>query len=146
MLKKENHNLLILLKHVITLLKPQLDQKQLQVVQPAQPVFLVVDGWQFEQVLQNLLDNAIHHSPHGGTIIVGWQVSQHAVLVTVSDQGPGLEGVDIAELFTPFYSKRSGGTGLGLAIAKKIILDHQGSIGAETLDQGGAQFSIFLPR
>lgn len=145
-LKKENHNLLILLKHVITLLKPQLEQKQLQVVQPVQPVFLVVDGWQFEQVLQNLLDNAIHYSPHGGTITVDWQVSQPAVLITVSDQGPGLEGVDMTALFTPFYSKRSGGTGLGLAIAKKIILDHQGSIGAETLAQGGAQFSIFLPR
>ena len=145
-LQKENHDLLVLLQNVITLLTPQLENKQLRVITPVQPVFLVVDGWQFEQVLQNLLDNAIHYSPQGGTITVTWRVSQHAVLVTVQDQGPGLDKTDISEVFTPFYSKRSGGTGLGLAIAKKIILDHQGSIGAETLPQGGAQFSIFLPR
>ncbi|ESA33860.1 histidine kinase [Leptolyngbya sp. Heron Island J] len=145
-LQKENHNLLVLLQNVITLLTPQLENKQLRVVTPVESVSLVVDGWQFEQVLQNLLDNAIHYSPQGGTITVDWQVSQHAVLISVRDQGPGLDGSDISELFTPFYSKRSGGTGLGLAIAKKIILDHQGSIGAETLPQGGAQFSIFLPR
>jgi signal transduction histidine kinase len=145
-LKKEDHNLLTLLQHVITVLKPQLDKKQLTVIQPTKSIHLVVDGWQFEQVLQNLLDNAIHFSPVGGTITVGWQISQHTVLVTVSDQGPGLKGVHISDLCTPFYSKRAGGTGLGLAIAKKIILDHQGSIGAKTLSQGGAQFSIFLPR
>ncbi len=145
-LKKEEHNLLTLLQNVIAVLKPQLDKKQLRVLQPAQPIHLVVDGWQFEQVLQNLLDNAIHFSPVGGTITIGWQISQQSVLITVSDQGPGLEGVEQTDIFTPFYSKRTGGTGLGLAIAKKIILDHQGSISAKTLPQGGAQFSIFLPR
>jgi signal transduction histidine kinase len=53
---------------------------------------------------------------------------------------------DLENLFTPFYSKRPGGTGLGLAIAKKIILDHQGSLWAQNLPVGGAQFSMSLPR
>lgn len=145
-LRPEDHNLLVLLKAVVALLKPGLEQKNLTVTMPDTPVSLNVDGWQFEQVLQNLLDNAIHVSPSGGTITVDWQVSQYAILITVSDQGPGLDDVDIDKLFDPFYSKRPGGTGLGLAIAKKIILDHQGSIGAESLHRGGAQFSIFLPR
>ena len=107
---------------------------------------VVVDGWQFEQVLQNLLDNAIYYSPVGGTITINWHGPPKAVLVTIRDQGPGIgDESDPQELFLPFYSQREGGTGLGLAIAKKIILDHQGSIGAETLPQGGAQFSVFLP-
>ncbi|MBX2864522.1 MAG: HAMP domain-containing histidine kinase [Leptolyngbyaceae cyanobacterium MAG.088] len=143
-LKKEDHNLLTLLQKVIALLQPQLDKKQLTLVQP-DPMNIVVDGWQFEQVLQNLIDNAIHVSPTGGKITVGCHTSQDGVLITVSDQGPGLDGMNSSELFTPFYSTREGGTGLGLAIAKKIILDHQGRIEAETLPQGGAQFSIFLP-
>ncbi len=145
-LKRGNHDLLVLLTNIVTLLQPSLETKQLRVSRPVESVSLHVDGWQIEQVLQNLLENAIYVSPAGGTITVNWQVSQQSVLITVSDQGPGLAGVSEDELFAPFYSKRSGGTGLGLAIAKKIVLDHQGSIGAETQPQGGAQFSIYLPR
>ncbi|MGD1948966.1 MAG: sensor histidine kinase [Leptolyngbyaceae cyanobacterium] len=145
-LKKENHNLLVLLQNVVQLLKPRIDAKQLTIAQPSQAMPVVVDGWQFEQVLQNLLDNAIYYSPVGGTITINWHGPPKAVLVTIRDQGPGIgDESDPQELFLPFYSQREGGTGLGLAIAKKIILDHQGSIGAETLPQGGAQFSVFLP-
>ena len=145
-LEKQTHNLLSLLQNVIQLLRPKIEAKQLNIAYPSQTLSVVVDGWQFEQVLQNLLDNAMDFSPVGGTITVDWHVSNQAVLVTIRDQGPGLgEETDPQELFLPFYSRRSGGTGLGLAIAKKIVLDHQGSIGAETLAQGGAQFSIFLP-
>ncbi|MEO0394477.1 MAG: HAMP domain-containing sensor histidine kinase [Cyanobacteria bacterium P01_A01_bin.137] len=146
-LRRENHSLSTLLQDAMVLLSPRIVDKQLTIEQTAaRPVSLIVDGWQMAQVLQNLLDNAIHFSPRGGTIAVSWQVSQHAVLITISDQGPGLEGSNISELFDPFYSNRTGGTGLGLAIAKKIILDHDGSIGAETLARGGAKFSVFLPR
>ena len=144
-LRQQDYVLSVLLQNVIVLLTPRIQDKRLTVVYPAQPVSLTVDGWQFEQVLQNLLDNAIHFSPAGSTITVDWHVSQHETLVSISDQGPGLAGGESA-VFDPFYSKRTGGTGLGLAIAKKIILDHQGSIRAETLFQGGAQFSIVLPR
>lgn len=145
-LRQEPHSVGILLQNAIKLLQPSLDKKHLTVIQPAKSLSLQVDGWQLTQVFQNILDNAIHFSPLGGTITVDWQVSQHGVLITVSDQGPGLGEIDRAELFSPFYSKRSGGTGLGLAIAKKIILDHTGSIEAETLASGGAKFSISLPR
>ncbi|MEM1240973.1 MAG: HAMP domain-containing sensor histidine kinase [Cyanobacteria bacterium P01_H01_bin.26] len=144
-LRQQEHALSVLLQNVITLLTPRIKDKRLTIVYPPQPVSLIVDGWQFEQVLQNVLDNAIHFSPPGGTITVDWHVSQHETVVSIRDQGPGLAGSE-SSVFDPFYSKRAGGTGLGLAIAKKIILDHQGSIRAETLAQGGAQFSIVLPR
>lgn len=145
-LRREEHSLRLLLERVVSLLRPSLDRKRLTVRYPTQSASLTVDGWQFEQVLQNLLDNAIHFSPEGGTITVDWQVSDQAVLLSILDQGPGLADTDSAELFSPFFSKRPGGTGLGLAIAKKIILDHDGSIGAETDPCGGAKFSVFVPR
>lgn len=145
-LKREQHDLLKLLRAVKALLAPQLAAKKIKVTHPAHSVELAVDCWQFEQVLQNLLDNAIHFSPVGSTLSVDWRIFQQEILITVSDEGPGLAHVDLAQVFNPFYSQRDGGTGLGLAIAKKIILDHQGSIWAETLPQGGAQFSIVLPR
>ncbi|MGD1856131.1 MAG: sensor histidine kinase [Leptolyngbyaceae cyanobacterium] len=143
-IQPDNHDLLVLLQNAVTLLQPKIAAKNLTVVQPHCSVPLMVDGWQIEQVLQRLLDNAIQVSPVGGIITVGWQTSAQAVLITISDQGPGLDGVDIKQLFELADSRHSDGA--GLAIAKKIILDHQGSIGAETLFQGGAKFSIFLPR
>ncbi|NEP62581.1 MAG: HAMP domain-containing histidine kinase [Symploca sp. SIO2G7] len=145
-LRREAHSLLTLSKNVVMVLGPRLDKKQLTISQPNQSAFVMVDGWQFEQVLQNLLDNAIHFSPKGGKITVSWQECDQAVSITISDQGPGLNGIDRDQLFSPFFSKRPGGTGLGLAIAKKIVLDHGGRISAETGPQGGAKFSIFLPR
>ncbi|MEM7795804.1 MAG: HAMP domain-containing sensor histidine kinase [Cyanobacteria bacterium P01_C01_bin.118] len=145
-MRRDHHDLLALLRNVLPLLTPALEAKQLNVVQPEKSVGLVVAGWQIEQVLQNLLDNAIHFSPVGGTITVNWQVAQQAVLIGISDQGPGLGDVNSDDVFTPFFSKRSNGTGLGLAIAKKIVLDHQGRIDAETLPRGGAKFSVYLPR
>ncbi|MFE1745578.1 sensor histidine kinase [Coleofasciculus sp. H7-2] len=127
-------------------LQPWLEQKQLYVRYPEKPITLAGDRWQMKQVFDNLLSNAVHFSPPGGIITCNWQVFQSEVIVEVSDLGSGLSEEDLKQVFTPFYSKRPGGTGLGLAIAKKIILDHQGTIWVENLPSGGAQFSFTLPR
>ncbi|MEO1622517.1 MAG: HAMP domain-containing sensor histidine kinase [Cyanobacteria bacterium J06632_3] len=145
-LKREQHDLQKIVKAVIQLLLPRLREKRLQIRYPQQSAMLTVDCWQFQQVLQNILDNAAHFSPEGAAIVVDWRTFEQEVLISITDQGPGLQDVDPAQLFNPFYSQRDGGTGLGLAIAKKIILDHHGSIWAENLATGGAQFSIVLPR
>lgn len=126
--------------------QPWLQQKHLQVHYPDTPLAIGVDGWQMKQVLSNLLNNAIHFSPPESTVTWNWCGFQHEVLIEVRDQGPGLSEEDLQNAFTPFYSRRPGGTGLGLAIAKKIILDHQGSLWVQNLASGGAQFSFTLPR
>lgn len=127
-------------------LQPWLEEKQLHIRYPEKPVTLAGDRWQMKQVFDNLLSNAVHFSPPGGMITCNWQVFQSEVIVEVSDCGSGLSEEDLKQVFTPFYSKRPGGTGLGLAIAKKIILDHRGTIWVENLPSGGAQFSFTLPR
>lgn len=127
-------------------LQPWLDQKQLQIFYPDASTTLAVDRLQIKQVFANLLSNAVHFSPHSGTITCKWQIFQGEVLIQISDQGPGLSPEDLQQVFTPFYSRRVGGTGLGLTIAKKIVLDHQGSLWARNLSGGGAQFSLLLPR
>ncbi|KAM3101425.1 sensor histidine kinase [Phormidesmis sp. 146-12] len=130
----------------VTQLKEAIADKQLEIHYSNSSAMLTVDGWQIRQVFDNLLSNAIHFSPPGSTISCHWQVFHSEVLIEFSDQGSGLSPTDLTQAFVPFYSRRSGGTGLGLAIAQKIILDHQGSLWAENLPQGGAQFSIVLPR
>lgn len=142
----ETHDLRTILADSIQGLQPWLDQKQLQINYPESPFMLAVDRGQIRQVFDNLLSNAVHFSPAGGTIICQWQIFLHEVLFEISDQGLGLSEEDLKQAFTAFYTRREGGTGLGLAIAKKIILDHQGNLWVQNLPQGGAQFSFTLPR
>jgi signal transduction histidine kinase len=127
-------------------LQPLINQKQLQISLPEHSTTLAIDRLQMKQVFDNLLSNAVHFSPETGTITCSWQVFQGEVLIKVSDGGTGLSKEDIQKIFTPFYSRRPGGTGLGLTIAKKIVLDHHGSIWCQNLLEGGAQFSLILPR
>lgn len=140
------HDIHILMAETIQELQPWIEEKQLNIVYSPVPVMLMVDRVQIKQVFTNLLNNAIHFSPKFGTIHVNWQVFQGEVLIQITDQGRGLSDNDLKKLFTPFYSQRPGGTGLGLTIAKKIVLDHQGSLWAQNSPEGGAQFSFTLLR
>jgi len=140
------HDLKIVLTESIKGLQPWLDQKQLHMSYPDTAFTVAVDRSQIKQVFDNLLSNAVHFSPFGGTVTCQWQIFRHEVLFEISDQGPGLSEEDLKQAFTGFYSRRPGGTGLGLAIAKKIILDHHGNLWVQNLPGGGAQFSFTLPR
>ncbi|MBD1808390.1 HAMP domain-containing histidine kinase [Microcoleus sp. FACHB-SPT15] len=145
-LQLDYYDLREILEESIAGLQPWIQQKQLRIDYPVTPLKLKVDRWQIKQVLSNLLSNAVQFSPPRAVVTCRWQAFCSEVLIEICDKGSGLSAEDVKELFTPFYSRRPGGTGLGLAIAKKIVLDHQGSIWADNLPEGGAQFSITLPR
>jgi two-component sensor histidine kinase len=142
----ERCDLCKLVQQCLQEMQPWIEEKQLTVVCDAQPLWIWVDAWKIKQVLQNLLSNAIAFSPLRGELSCQWQVFQTEVLVKIRDCGPGLSAEDLRSWGIPFYSRRPGGTGLGLAIAKQIILAHQGSLWADNLPSGGAQFCFALPR
>jgi signal transduction histidine kinase len=121
-------------------------EKHLQIHCSDDTLLLNLDPLQIKQALSNLLSNAIHFSPQGAKIFINWQEQQSNVVLTLTDEGPGLSSEDLQKLFKPFYTKRSGGTGLGLAIAKKVVLDHGGKLWAKNAPNKGAEFSITLPR
>ncbi len=102
-----------------------------------------------EQVMINLLDNALKYSPSGSRLgIQAWQVGSE-VLVEVSDEGLGIPPEDLERIFNKFYRvERPGGvkgTGLGLSICKGIIEAHSGRIWARNRESGGAAFTFALP-
>lgn len=138
-------DLRLVLAESIQDLQPWLEQKQLHILYPNTPIILAVDRWQLKQVFDNLLSNAISFSPEGGTISCHWQIFRNEAIFQVRDRGPGVPLEALEQVFAPFYTQRLGGTGLGLAIAKKIILDHRGSLWVDNLLEGGAQFSFTLP-
>ncbi len=122
-------------------------------VEAVGPEFLVeVDPTRLEQILNNLLSNAIRHTPEGGEISVKVSGDAKKVFVQVRDSGEGIPSGEAEKIFDRFYraqpsrSRAEGGTGLGLAIARQLALAHGGDLTAANHPQGGAVFSLRLPR
>ncbi|HYK01552.1 MAG TPA: ATP-binding protein [Thermoanaerobaculia bacterium] len=109
---------------------------------------VMLDKGRILQVLENLLENAINHTPPGGMIQVEVNAvrdnGSSAVTCSVRDSGSGFDPADIPRLFHPFFTKRRGGTGLGLAIAHKIIEAHGGRLDAANGEGGGGVVTFSL--
>jgi len=108
---------------------------------------VAVDGVLIEQVLVNLIDNAIKYTDPGSPIEIVRRAINGSVVVEVADQGPGLEPGTEERVFEKFYRGTSGqrGFGLGLPICKAIIIAHGGTISAERARPRGAVFPFMLP-
>lgn len=112
---------------------------------------LMLDASKIEQVLNNLIVNAIKFSPAGGTVEVRLDKGENDVTISVSDQGPGIPEEEFHKLFNPFEktsaksASKEKGTGLGLAIVKKIVSGHKGRISVESQVGKGSTFHVTLP-
>jgi signal transduction histidine kinase len=107
---------------------------------------LLIDRSRVEQVFQNVIDNAVRHSPIGGEVRVEAEAQGDAVICRILDNGSGVDPQETESVFMPFYTRRKGGTGLGLSIAQKIVLAHGGSIGMTNRDgRAGAMVTIVIP-
>ncbi len=109
---------------------------------------LRVDGLLIEQVLVNLLENAVRYGNSGGEITVTASRQGEQILVAVADRGPGVTESDVERIFEKFQrgdGAPAGGIGLGLAICRAIVAAHGGTIGAERRDGGGLRVVFALP-
>lgn len=113
--------------------------------------FVSADIGLIERVLENLLDNAIRHTPRGGRVAVTLAAASGRVSVRVADTGCGIPAEELPHVFDRFYQvKKSqresgGGVGLGLAIAKRILDLHASRIAVDSTPQAGTQFDFTLP-
>jgi len=112
---------------------------------PLPPV--MADGDRMAQVFDNLLDNAMRHTPPGGSILVRAWFLQAEVHIQIRDTGPGIPAEALPKLFQRFFRADRGGrgAGLGLAICKEIVEAHRGTIEAANHPGGGALFTVHLP-
>ncbi len=115
-------------------------------------VFLLADRHRLEQVLLNLVLNAIRALPGGGWIELAGRPLQNengengqAVVLTVSDTGPGISPEHLPGIFEPGFSTRAGSPGLGLAVCRKIVAQHGGTITAGNRPGCGAIFTLTFP-
>ncbi len=124
----------------------------LEVVVPAPAPLVELDRTRMRQVIQNLVENALTHTPDGGqsTVSVG-PSSPGQVILTVADSGRGIPKEQLARIFDQFYrvdpsrSRSTGGAGLGLTIVKRLVEAHAGTVHAESEIGQGARFVISLP-
>jgi two-component system, OmpR family, phosphate regulon sensor histidine kinase PhoR len=116
---------------------------------PAELPVLHIDAARIEQVLLNLLQNALTFTPRGGRITLGAERRGDQVAIWVRDTGVGIAPEDLPHIFERFYkadhARTGGGTGLGLAIAKHLVERHGGQIGAISQPGQGTTVTFSLP-
>ena len=137
----------------LEVLAPALERKQITVVNsiPEDLPAVNADSDRLIEILLNLFDNALRHTPEGGQIQVGASTDGRFVRVRISDTGRGITAKDRERIFDRFYkvdtsrSKATGGSGLGLSIVRALVEAHGGTIQAGVSADGGAEFDFTLP-
>jgi signal transduction histidine kinase len=142
-----------IVEQAVTILRPQANAKglMLSVDLPDNLPPVDVDPERVGQVLRNLLNNAVAHTPQGGEVAVAARSGDREVVVSVRDTGTGIAAEHLPYVFDRFYradksrARQTGGAGLGLAIAKQLVIAHGGSIKVESAPEQGTTFTFTLP-
>jgi len=108
---------------------------------------VIMDAGQINQVLVNLVVNAIQAMPRGGSLTVGTRAAEDGITLSVEDTGVGMSEETKDQIFLPFFTTKdvNEGTGLGLAVVHGIVSSHGGGIKVDTEEGKGTRFEIFLP-
>jgi len=147
-LRKDWHPFEEIVGAALNRLEGRLSKHQVKALFPPDPPMVLVDGLLIEQVLINLLENALKFSPPGTPIEVSLSAADREVLVEVADRGPGIPDGEEKHIFEKFYRvdpTKAGGVGLGLTICRGIVEAHGGRIWVEKRAGGGAAFRFTLP-
>jgi len=136
-----------LVDEVCEALDPQMEAQGIQISIDVPPNTLVTaDREMLRRALVNLVLNAIDVMPRGGDMIITSYEGATGFELEVADSGPGLSQEQLGHVFDPFFTTKSNGTGLGLSIVHRIMEAHGGRITALNCPDGGAAFTIELPR
>lgn len=137
-----------LLRRVLTVMREEPAHRQMQFDEAGLDTSTVIqaDESQIEQVLINLIQNAVHASREQGTVRVALVPEVDHLMVVVEDRGEGMNDETTRRAFEPFFTMKSKGTGLGLPICKRIIEAHDGSISISSVVGRGTAVTVRLPR
>jgi two-component system sensor histidine kinase HydH len=132
-----------------TLLAGKAEEREVSIVtdHESAEVSVEADRSRIEQVLANLLDNAIAASEPGTNVVISVSSRPGEAICEVRDRGKGIDPTKLDEIFQPFTTTRTDGTGLGLAVSRSIVEAHRGTVRARSEGEGkGAVFTVKLPR
>ena len=151
--EKELYMLPELIQDVLGRLQPLLHGRIVQTQVPVDLPPIELDYMQIDQVLTNLIENAVRYTPKDSPIDVSAHCEGAQIVISVADRGPGIPSGDLDRVFDKFYRVLDGkqttghptGSGLGLAVCKGLVEAHGGRIWAEPREGGGVVFSVSLP-
>ena len=135
----------------LTLFKPLAEAKKITLTADLAPAIVHGDPDALAQLVENLLNNAIQHNHAGGKVHVRLTAATAAIVLSVTDTGPGIPAKDRPRIFERFFrvdkarTRASGGTGLGLAICKAIVEAHGGAIDFDSIENDGTTFKVRFP-
>jgi len=151
-LTRENLSLSALIRDTKHLLSPMIKKRSQTVNLSIQDdCDMYADRTKLQQVVYNLMENAVKYTQEGGTVDVTLQRIGRDAVMTVKDNGPGIPAEHLPHIFDRFYrvdkarSREAGGTGLGLAIVHQLVMLHGGEIHAESEEGKGTSFIVELP-
>jgi signal transduction histidine kinase len=149
-LRPEPCDLRDLARATVALFEPTAPAHQLSASVPDEPVRVACDPVRIEQVLANLVSNAIKYSPAGGSVRVAAALSADGAVLSVTDEGRGMTPEELGRVFQPFQRVGAAqgqipGTGLGLFVARRIVEAHGGRITVESEPGRGSTFHVHLP-
>ncbi len=147
-LRKELHSLEEIVGNALGRLESRLQGRHIETNIPADLPMIPLDGLLIEQVLLNLLENALRHTPERSAITLQAFMKDNGVEVEVLDRGPGIPESERERIFEKFYRMEkvdTWGSGLGLAICRGILEIHHGNIGVKPREGGGSLFYFSLP-
>lgn len=136
-----------LIDRAIRLVKDRSERKSVELgleLSREEPIEADVDALGFEQILINLLTNAIDAAPEGSTVTVAVRATKRNVSIAVTDRGAGIHGNVREQVFTPYFTTKENGTGLGLAVSREIASHHGGTLEFESAGEG-TTFVLRLP-
>ena len=135
------------IRESLALLGPELKNRRLHVEQKLAPSLPLapMDSVQIQQVVVNLIKNAMQAMTKGGTLTLTTGEGADGVWFNINDTGGGIPQDQINRIFEPFYTTKAKGTGLGLMIVQRIVRDHGGRIELESRVDEGTQFRVWLP-
>jgi signal transduction histidine kinase len=151
-LERELLDLSALARHTVAEIQTMSSQHHFDMQMPDEPLWITGDSLRLEQVLYNLLGNAIKYSPHGGPITLSITAQDEIVYVAIRDHGIGIPSYDLPHLFERFYRASNvsvdniSGVGIGLYVVQEIVALHGGTVTVESEEGHGSTFTICLPR
>lgn len=152
-LKQENVDLSQILKNLIDTLKLPAQQKNISIIEQKFEKHCMISGdlHLLERAINNLLDNAVRHTPRNGEIVVQCYKDHDKIIFTIQDTGIGFLEKELSHVFEPLFrgeasrNRSTGGTGLGLTISQRIIKQHGGDLVAGNHCDGGALLRGWIP-
>jgi signal transduction histidine kinase len=151
--EKHRLDMVELARRSLSMFQAEADEKKilLEIVTWPEKAPVIADPLRTEQVVSNLVSNALRYVQAGGRVWVDISAKGSEVVISISDNGPGVAEEDLPFIFNRFWrgeksrSRESGGAGLGLAIAKMLVEGQEGKITARNLPEGGLQVSVSFP-